>query len=197
MKEELAIAEPNLTLTVEQVENPQQTFTLECTQKVINLLNVLPNGVIRNSDVIKNVVESSLSIGVLKTLEDKIEGTILIRSLIESGKEYVEETLTSLAKLTGATVEFSGSYPGWKPVNDTAILTLMKNHYTEVLGKEPVIKVIHAGLECGLLKEHYPNIDMISVGPTIRNAHSPDEKVQISTVQTYWELLTKVLANIK
>jgi len=197
LKEELAIAEPNLTLTVEQVENPQQTFTLESTQKVINLLNVLPNGVIRNSDVIKNVVESSLSIGVLKTLEDKIEGTILIRSLIESGKEYVEDTLTSLAKLTGATVEFSGSYPGWKPVNDTAILTLMKKHYAEVLGKEPEIKVIHAGLECGLLKEHYPNIDMISVGPTIRNAHSPDEKVQISTVQTYWELLTKVLADIK
>ena len=197
LKEELAIAEPNLTLTAEQVENPQQTFTLETTQKVINLLNVLPNGVIRNSDVIKNVVETSLSIGVLKTLEDKIKGTILIRSLIESGKEYVEETLTSLAELTGATVEFSGSYPGWKPVNDTAILALMKKHYAEVLGKEPVIKVIHAGLECGLLKEHYPNIDMISVGPTIRNAHSPDEKVQISTVQTYWELLTKVLADIK
>ncbi len=197
LKEDLAIAEPNLTLTAEQVENPQQTFTLESTQKVINLLNVLPNGVIRNSDVIKNVVESSLSIGVLKTLEDKIEGTILIRSLIESGKEYVEDTLTSLAKLTGATVEFSGSYPGWKPVNDTAILTLMKKHYAEVLDKEPEIKVIHAGLECGLLKEHYPNIDMISVGPTIRNAHSPDEKVQISTVQTYWELLTNVLADIK
>ena len=164
LNEELAIAEPNLTLT---------------------------------ADVIKNVVESSLSIGVLKTLEDKIKGTILIRSLIESGKEYVGETLTSLAELTGATVEFSGSYPGWKPVNDTAILALMKKHYAEVLGKEPEIKVIHAGLECGLLKEHYPNIEMISVGPTIRNAHSPDEKVQISTVQTYWELLTKVLANIK
>ena len=73
----------------------------------------------------------------------------------------------------------------------------MKKHYAEVLGKEPEIKVIHAGLECGLLKERYPNIDMISVGPTIRNAHSPDEKVQISTVQTYWELLTKVLADIK
>ena len=73
----------------------------------------------------------------------------------------------------------------------------MKKHYAEVLGKEPEIKVIHAGLECGLLKEHYSNIDMISVGPTIRNAHSPDEKVQISAVQTYWELLTKVLADIK
>ena len=160
LKEELAIAEPNLTLSTDQVENPQQTFTLETTKKVINLLNILPNGVIRNSDVIKNVVESSLSIGVLKTLEDKIKGTILIRSLIESGKEYVEETLISLAELTGATVEFSGSYPGWKPVNDTAILTLMKKHYAEVLGKEPEIKVIHAGLECGLLKEHYPNIEI-------------------------------------
>ena len=153
---------------------------------MINLLNVLPNGVIRNSDVIKNVVESSLSIGVLKPLKIKSKVRFLFVRLLKSGKEYVGETLTSLAELTGATVEFSGSYPGWKPVNDTAILALMKKHYAEVLGKEPVIKVIHAGLECGLLKEHYPNIDMISVGPTIRNAHSPDEKVQISAVQTYW-----------
>ena len=196
LKEELFIAEPNLKLFLESSEKPQSIFTLESTEKVIHLLNALPNGVIRNSDVIKNVVESSLSIGVLKTEEHSVKGTILVRSLIESGKDYVTELLTSVANLAGAKTEFSAPYPGWKPVNDSSILNLTQKHYTAVLGKQPDIKVIHAGLECGLLKEHYPNIEMISLGPTIRNAHSPDEKVQISTVTTYWNVLVNVLADI-
>ena len=181
---------------IESSEKPQSIFTLESTEKVIHLLNALPNGVIRNSDVIKNVVESSLSIGVLKTEEHSVKGTILVRSLIESGKDYVTELLTSVANLAGAKTEFSAPYPGWKPVNDSSILNLTQKHYAAVLGKQPDIKVIHAGLECGLLKEHYPNIEMISLGPTIRNAHSPDEKVQISTVTTYWNVLVNVLADI-
>ncbi|OOF44809.1 cytosol nonspecific dipeptidase [Rodentibacter trehalosifermentans] len=196
LKEELAIAEPNLTLFVEPINKAETVFTQQSTKTVIHLLNALPNGVIRNSDVIKNVVESSLSIGVLKTEGDKVKGTILVRSLIESGKAYVTELLSSVATLAGAKTEFSAPYPGWKPVNDSAILNLTKKHYAEVLGKEPEIKVIHAGLECGLLKEHYPHIDMVSLGPTIRNAHSPDEKVQISAVQTYWEVLVSVLGGI-
>ena len=196
LKEELFIAEPNLKLFLESAEKPKSIFTLESTEKVIHLLNALPNGVIRNSDVIKNVVESSLSIGVLKTEDHSVKGTILVRSLIESGKDYVTELLTSVANLAGAKTEFSAPYPGWKPVNDSSILNLTQKHYTAVLGKQPDIKVIHAGLECGLLKEHYPNIEMISLGPTIRNAHSPDEKVQISTVTTYWNVLVNVLADI-
>ena len=196
LKEELFIAEPNLKLFLESSEKPQSIFTLESTEKVIHLLNALPNGVIRNSDVIKNVVESSLSIGVLKTEDHSVKGTILVRSLIESGKDYVTELLTSVANLAGAKTEFSAPYPGWKPVNDSSILNLTQKHYAAVLGKQPDIKVIHAGLECGLLKEHYPNIEMISLGPTIRNAHSPDEKVQISTVTTYWNVLVNVLADI-
>ena len=196
LKDELFIAEPNLKLFLESSEKPQSIFTLESTEKVIHLLNALPNGVIRNSDVIKNVVESSLSIGVLKTEDHGVKGTILVRSLIESGKDYVTELLTSVANLAGAKTEFSAPYPGWKPVNDSSILNLTQKHYAEVLGKQPDIKVIHAGLECGLLKEHYPNIEMISLGPTIRNAHSPDEKVQISTVTTYWNVLVNVLADI-
>lgn len=196
LKEELFIAEPNLKLFLESSEKPQSIFTLESTEKVIHLLNALPNGVIRNSDVIQNVVESSLSIGVLKTEDHSVKGTILVRSLIESGKDYVTELLTSVANLAGAKTEFSAPYPGWKPVNDSSILNLTQKHYAAVLGKQPDIKVIHAGLECGLLKEHYPNIEMISLGPTIRNAHSPDEKVQISTVTTYWNVLVNVLADI-
>ncbi|MDO4430098.1 MAG: aminoacyl-histidine dipeptidase [Lonepinella koalarum] len=196
IQQELALAEPQLSLTLQKVEKPTQVFTAKTTQQVIDLLNVLPNGVMRNSDVVAGVVETSLSIGVLKTLENCIEGTILLRSLVASGTEYVENMLRSIARLSGGDVAFSNGYPGWEPQRNTPILALTEKIYGEILGHQPEIKVIHAGLECGLLKKIYPNIEMISVGPTIRNAHSPDEKVHIPAVQTYWALLTNVLAQM-
>ncbi|WP_040976676.1 aminoacyl-histidine dipeptidase [Necropsobacter massiliensis] len=196
IKSELALAEPNLTFTLAPTENPQQVFSPAFSQRVINLLNLLPNGVIRNSDVIAGVVETSLSAGVLAADAEKVKVTILTRSLIESGKTYVAALLRSLAALSGATVVFSGDYPGWEPQSQSEILNLTRRHYAEILGHEPEVKVIHAGLECGLLKKIYPHMDMVSIGPTIKNAHSPDEKVHIPAVQTYWRLLTDVLANI-
>lgn len=194
LKHELAKVEPNLTFTLQSVEKADTVFSQSTTHKAIHLLNVLPNGVIRNSDVLDNVVESSLSIGILRTDETHIKGTILIRSLIHSGNRYVGSLLKSLVSLVGAEVEFNGYYPGWEPHNDAPIVNLTEKIYADVLGYAPVVKVIHAGLECGLLKKIYPNIDMVSIGPTIRNAHSPDEKVHIPAVQTYWALLTKLLA---
>ncbi|WP_032093275.1 aminoacyl-histidine dipeptidase [Necropsobacter rosorum] len=196
VKNELAQAEPNLAFSIEAADNPSQVFSRPTAQRAINLLNLLPNGVIRNSDVIAGVVETSLSAGVLSTEEDSINITILTRSLIESGKAYVAGLLRSLADLTGASVAFSGDYPGWEPQSQSEILNLTRKHYAEILGHEPEIKVIHAGLECGLLKKIYPAMDMVSIGPTIVNAHSPDEKVHIPAVQTYWRLLTALLANI-
>ncbi|MGY6090802.1 aminoacyl-histidine dipeptidase [Avibacterium paragallinarum] len=197
LKTELAIAEPNLSLFLQPVEKTAQIFDRTSQNNVINLLNALPNGVIRQSDAVKNVVETSLSLGVINTEADQINATILIRSLIESGKYSVQETLTSLVELCGASVIFSGDYPGWEPQPDSPLLALTRKIYADILGYEPEIKVIHAGLECGLLKKIYPNLDVVSIGPTIINAHSPDEKVHIPAVQTYWELLTKILANIK
>ena len=196
LKAELALIEPNLTFDLQPVEKSEKTFTVASTQRVIHFLNVLPNGVIRNSDVLENTVETSLSVGVLKTEENQIKATILVRSLIDSGKEYVAEMLTSLASLSGACAEFSGSYPGWEPQAHSPIVDLTHKIYADVLGYEPTIKVIHAGLECGLLKKIYPNMDMVSIGPTIKNAHSPDEKVHIPAVQIYWSLITKLLAEI-
>lgn len=197
LKTELAIAEPNLNLFLQPVEKTAQIFDRTSQNNVINLLNALPNGVIRQSDAVKNVVETSLSVGVINTEADQINATILIRSLIESGKHSVQETLTSLAELSGASVIFSGDYPGWEPQPDSPLLALTHKIYADILGYEPEIKVIHAGLECGLLKKIYPNLDVVSIGPTIINAHSPDEKVHIPAVQTYWELLTKMLAGVK
>lgn len=195
LKAELAVAEPNLIFVYENVDVPSQVFNTQSTQTTINLLNVLPNGVIRNSDVVKNVVETSLSIGILSTENGVLKARMLIRSLIENGKSDVRSRLTSLAALTGATAKFSGSYPGWEPEPASPITALTKKIYDEILGYEAKIEVIHAGLECGLIKKVYPNMDLVSIGPTIRDAHSPDEKVHIPAVAIYWELLTKILGN--
>lgn len=196
LQTELALAEPNLSLEINMIERPTQVFSLASSRNVINALQLLPNGVIRQSDVIKGVVETSLSVGVLKTEENGVKLTILTRSLIESGKQEVASRLKSLVALVSGSLELSGSYPGWEPQRDSEILSLTEKVYTEILGHAPEIKVIHAGLECGLLKKIYPHIDMVSVGPTIINAHSPDEKVHIPAVEIYWQLLTKILASI-
>lgn len=196
LQTELALSEPTLTLTLEKIEPAAKVLSEVSTDRTIDLLNALPNGVIRNSDAVQGVVETSLSIGVLRVEEGQLRVTILIRSLIESGKHYVCSLLDSLANLAGAEIEFSHDYPGWEPNINSAMLPVTQKHYRHILGEEPIIQVIHAGLECGLIKKRYPKVDMVSVGPTIRNAHSPDEKVHIPGVQVYWQLLTALLADI-
>lgn len=196
LSQELAESEPNLSISLQAVEKPNSVFSQDSSAKAIHFLNALPNGVLRNSDVVQGVVETSSSIGVLTTQQDSVQAIILMRSLIESGKQYMQQMLLSVSALCGATAEFSASYPGWAPQPNTDILNLTEQVYAQVLGHQPQIKVIHAGLECGLIKRIYPNMDLVSIGPTIRNAHSPDEKVHIPAVQTYWQLLTQILANM-
>lgn len=194
LKAELNIAEPNLQCLIEEANIPAQAFDLASTERVIHFLNILPNGVVRNSDVVKNVVETSLSVGVLTTEESNINVTILARSLIEGGKAEIRSKIRSLATLVGAEADFSGNYPGWEPNPNSKITPLTKAIYDDILGYESEIKVIHAGLECGLINKIYPNMDFVSIGPTILNAHSPDEKVHIPAVEIYWKLLTRLLA---
>lgn len=194
--EALKFAEKNLTIELIEVENAANCLTEQSSQTAIAMLNALPNGIIRQSDVVENVVETSLSIGVLRCSDAELVATILSRSLVESGKENVRSLLRSLAQLSGATAHFDGNYPGWEPDPNSNITPITKAVYNEILGYEAQIKVIHAGLECGLIKKIYPAMDLVSIGPTIRNAHSPDEKVHIPAVAIYWDLLTKLLAQV-
>ena len=196
LRQELLLSEPNLHFICHMLEKPHDVFTPQTAKRLIYALNLLPNGVIRYSEVINDVVETSLNIGVLTTEQAQVCGTILIRSLIDSSKMYVGNLLSSLAALTDGKVEFSDSYPGWQPIYETEILALAQKIYTEQFRQDAKIKVIHAGLECGLLKKNYPNVEMISIGPTIRDAHSPAEKVNIASVQAYWHFLTEILAKI-
>ncbi|MDG6882023.1 Cytosol non-specific dipeptidase [Phocoenobacter uteri] len=196
LQQELAMAEPELVFLMENIEPNAQVFDRHTTQIVINALTILPNGIIRNSDVVEGVVETSLSVGVLETENNQVSAIILTRSLIEEGKKEVQGKLNALAELIGANVEFSGDYPGWNPDPHSKITPITKQVYDKLLGYESKIKVIHAGLECGLLKKVYPNMDTVSIGPTIRNAHSPDERVHIPAVEIYWNLLIELLKNI-
>ncbi|EGM79038.1 aminoacyl-histidine dipeptidase [Rheinheimera sp. A13L] len=193
---ELAAVEPALKLSLAEVVTPAQVLTAATQTTLIHLLNVSPNGVMRMSDEVEGVTETSLNMGVISTKTNSIQVLCLIRSLIDSGREQVESMLSSLALLAGAEVKFSGAYPGWKPNPDSPVMAIVRDTYQDIYNKEPVIMVIHAGLECGLFKEPYPDMDMVSIGPTIRFPHGPDEMVNITTVGQYWELLLAVLERI-
>lgn len=193
LKSEFAIAEQNLALELTDTKTDKPVFTAECQQRFINLLHAMPNGVIRMSDDVKGVVETSLNVGVVSIVDDNIEIMCLIRSLIDSGKTYVVSMLTALTQLAGAEIEAKGGYPGWKPDADSPVMHLVRDTYQQLFDKVPNIMVIHAGLECGLFKKPYPEMDMVSIGPTIRGAHSPDERVHIKSVGQYWQLLTAIL----
>ena len=196
LKQELAAVEPALKLSLVETTMPQQVLTAETQATLINLLNVCPNGVMRMSDEVAGVTETSLNMGVITTKDDSVQVLCLIRSLIDSGREQIESMLSSLAQLSGAKVVFSGAYPGWKPNPESAVMAIVNQTYQDIYHKEPVIMVIHAGLECGLFKKPYPEMDMVSIGPTIRFPHGPDEMVNITTVGQYWQLLLAVLERI-
>lgn len=196
LKLELAAVEPALKLSLSETTLPAQVLSSHTQHCLINLLNVCPNGVMRMSDEVAGVTETSLNMGVISTTQSRIQVLCLIRSLIDSGRAQVESMLSSLAQLAGAEVKFSGAYPGWKPNPDSAVMAIVNQTYQDIYHKEPVIMVIHAGLECGLFKKPYPDMDMVSIGPTIRFPHGPDEMVNITTVGQYWELLLAVLERI-
>ncbi|RLM06149.1 cytosol nonspecific dipeptidase [Gibbsiella quercinecans] len=196
LRSELAAKEKNITLLLEATTSELQPLQAECQQRFLALLNSTPNGVIRMSDVVKGVVETSLNLGVVTTSADQAQISCLIRSLIDSGKDYVVETLTALGQLAGAQVVAKGSYPGWQPDADSSVMHLVRELYQDLFNKTPNIMVIHAGLECGLFKKPYPDLDMVSIGPTITGPHSPDEQVHIKSVGDYWTLLTALLKAI-
>ncbi|KKO45387.1 aminoacyl-histidine dipeptidase [Arsukibacterium ikkense] len=196
VQQELAVVEPAIKLSMSDAAMPTQVMADASQQALLNLLHACPNGVMRMSDDVPGVTETSLNMGVISTEGDKVQVLCLIRSLIDSGREHVETMLASLAELAGAEVSFSGAYPGWKPEPDSPVMKIVNDTYQDIYQKQPVIMVIHAGLECGLFKKPYPEMDMVSIGPTIRYPHGPDEMVNIETVGQYWQLLLAVLERI-
>jgi dipeptidase D len=198
IKKELAATEPDLTVTIEPVDKPKTIINKKVQKNLTKAILACPNGVIRMSDSMAGLVETSTNLAIVKS--DKKKKTIMVaclmRSSVDSAKEELGNRMYSLFTLAGAKVKFSGGYPGWKPNMDSPILKTMQEVYQGKFGKIPEIKAIHAGLECGILGGKYPHWDMISFGPTIRHPHSPDEKINIATVQKFWDFLTETMKNI-
>ncbi|NNE76289.1 MAG: M20/M25/M40 family metallo-hydrolase, partial [Pricia sp.] len=154
------------------------------------------NGVYAMSAAIPELVETSNNIARVSVKEGAIEIGCLTRSSVDSAKMDLANSLKATFELARCQVNFGGQYPGWSPNPDSAILKICEKKYTDLFGVEPKVAACHAGLECGILGQNYPEMDMISFGPTIMGAHSPDERVSISSVQKFWKFLIAVLKEI-
>jgi dipeptidase D len=148
------------------------------------------------SQAVKGLVETSNNVAIVKCRNGKFEVHNLCRSSVDSAKEATAWKIAAAFHLIDADVKLEGGYPGWKPNMKSPILNTMSKVYSDMFGKAPEIKAIHAGLECGLIGGVYPNLDMISFGPTIRYPHSPDEKVEIASVEKFWKFLVETLKHV-
>ncbi|MFA5729373.1 MAG: aminoacyl-histidine dipeptidase [Candidatus Neomarinimicrobiota bacterium] len=190
--------ERGIKLTVEKLtEYPTQVFTKEFQARVLNCLYAIPHGVKRMSPSIKGLVQTSTNAAIVRTVDNQIRILTSQRSSIASEIQGVADKVTACGRLAGAEVTQGGGYPSWTPNMDSKILALMKNVYADLFGVEPHVKAIHAGLECGIIGATSPGMDMISFGPTILGAHSPDERVEIKTVENFWRLLVETLKRIE
>jgi dipeptidase D len=195
-KNEFKAVEPDLSFKIEQAHLPEYVLDAEATKKLVNSIYACPNGVMRMSDSVPGLVETSTNLARVKSEDGYVLMQCLLRSSVDSAKASLGEMVSSVFELAGAEVELTGSYPGWKPNMDSPILKTMQDVYKKLYDKVPATMAIHAGLECGLLGGVYPNWDMISFGPTIRYPHSPDEKVNIASVDKFWKYLIETLKAI-
>ena len=196
IRQSLGSIETDIEMLLISPETFDECWTLDTQNIILRALNACPNGVLRMSDDIEGIVETSLNLGVMRSKGNKFVAMTLIRSLHDDGRLDAQTTVQSVFELANADIKFSGAYPGWKPDTSSALMQTVRDTYQSLFNKIPEIMVIHAGLECGLFKTAYPHWDMVSFGPTIKFPHSPDEKIQIATVEQYWQLLVAVLANI-
>ncbi len=196
VKKELIATEPDFSISLIPVPNEPTVMTKDCQTRLIAALNGVFNGVMRMSDEIEGVVETSSNLGVIQSRGKTVHIQCLIRSLADSCRLDAQEMIASVFELAGADVKFSGAYPGWKPDTSSPVMQIMRDVYETEFGSIPKIMVIHAGLECGLFKTSYPTMDMASFGPTICFPHSPDEKVNIETVGMFWKYLLAILKAI-
>lgn len=194
-KAEFALADKGVSMKAERKGEGTEQMVEARNNAFIWVLMGCPNGVIRMSNAMPGLVETSTNLACVKREGDNFKILCLLRSSVDTAKTALAEKMKAVFSLAGASAEFTGAYPGWNPNMDSAILKTMKETYQKEFGKEPEVMAIHAGLECGLLGGVYPKMDMISFGPTIMSPHSPDERVNIESVGKFWYYLCKSLEN--
>jgi dipeptidase D len=188
--------EKDLVILIEPADAPKTVLSEAEQNNLLKSIYAIHNGVFRMSPDIEGLVETSNNLARVVLKDGEIKISCLTRSSVESGKMDLAYHIKSGLELGGFNVELSGSYPGWKPNPDSAILKVLAAIYENIFDKKPDVLACHAGLECGILGTNYPEMDMISFGPTIRGAHSPDERASISSSQKYWKYLLEILENI-
>lgn len=196
LKYEFRTTEPDMEIILSEAEKPEFVVDMLSQDNLLNVLYACPHGVLAMSREIPGFVETSTNLASVKMKEDHFFITTSQRSSVESAKYAAAYRVESCFLLAGADVEHGDGYPGWAPNPESKILKIAVDAYKKLFNKEPIVRAIHAGLECGLIGEKYPGMDMISYGPTLRGVHSPDERLEIKTVELYWKHTLEILKNI-
>ncbi len=195
-EDEYKYIEENIEFFAEKVKTPKTEVPVEIQDNLIDAIYACHNGVVRMIPAYPDVVETSSNLAIIKIENGKAAFKILVRSSREDMKDYAVKTLESCFNMAGMKVEASGSYGGWDPNPNSEILNMLKRIYKEQNGKEAIVQVDHAGLECSVILEKYPNMDVVSLGPTLLSPHTTNERCQISTVEPFWKLLKQVLIEV-
>ncbi|WP_207431879.1 aminoacyl-histidine dipeptidase [Sabulibacter ruber] len=196
LKAEYALTDPHLQLQAEVIDLPSAAISYDFQNQVLRALYACPNGIYRMSPAIEGLVQTSNNLARVLVKDGTYTVQCLTRSSVDTEKFDLAQAIQSTFELAGASVTQKGSYPGWTPNPDATIVKTMSTLYRELFQETPHVNACHAGLECGILGTNYPNMEMISFGPNITGAHSPDEKVQISSVQKFWNFLLETLKQI-
>ena len=194
---ELASIDPGVSVTIDRAdEAPAEVLNADLQHRVLLALAAVPHGVLKMSPDIPGLVETSTNLAILKTDDQAVTVQTSQRSSVQSEIEEAAQAVRAVFELSGAQVTGSDGYPGWKPNLASPILGVAKRVYQELSGREPEVKAVHAGLECGIIGEKYPGMDMVSLGPTLEGVHSPDEKIYIDTVGKFWDYVLAILKNV-
>ena len=197
VKAEFALTEPQIQISLCSEPKPERVLKLELQQNLLHALVGVANGVISMSQAVEGLVETSTNLASVKFgNNDEIIVTTSQRSSVESAKLYAKKMVESTLLLAGAEVKHSDGYPGWAPNPNSQLLRHSVECYKDLFGTEPKVKAVHAGLECGLFLEKYPDLEMVSFGPTLRGVHSPEERLEIATVDKFWILLKELLKRV-
>jgi dipeptidase D len=197
LKEQFADLEKELKISFRGIPLPSKTMDRESQDKLLTALECCPHGVIAWSEDMPDLVETSTNLASIKFIGNNMVSIVTTqRSSVEESKHEAAAMVAACMAKAGATVMHSDGYPGWKPDTTSQILSITRRSYSKLFAKEPQVKAIHAGLECGMFYEKIKGIDMISFGPTIRGAHTPEEMIETATVRMFWDLLLEVLVNI-
>ncbi len=196
LKNEYQSTDPNLNISIEKIATPEKVLDIAFQNNLLRTIAACPNGIYRMSPAIEGLVQTSNNVARVLVKDGAFTILCLTRSSVDSEKMDLAQTISYTFELAGASTVFSGGYPGWAPKPESPIVKLMSDLYEERYKEKALVNAVHAGLECGILGTNYPAMQMISFGPNIRGAHSPDEKVQISSVQKYWPFLLEILKRI-